>query len=428
MFVESTSMELKREYTKSYLKTVSAFANERSGKIVFGVADDGEIIGVVNESKLRHQIENAINDNFKPIPEFKIEVQLVENKEIIILSVFRGKAIPYLYQNKAYMRLDTSTFVADDYRIRNWFQEIYSVKFEEMEVSENEGYNFTFDDLAQEFKERTGLQDFNDGALITLGLKKDGKYTNIGRLFSDKNSYLMGVDIVKFGKDYSEFVKRKRMTNQSLISQFNSAMEMFDLYYHDYQVVYNGERIDRVRIPRNAFREALANAIVHRNYEMNGNIQIEFWDTHIKITSPGGLTPEISEAQYLAGNISLPRNTTIANIFYRLGIIETMGTGIARIKSEYVPFSQESKFKISTHHIEIELPVIDYEKKELTDSRDRMVLQLLEKGACGRNEIQEHLGTSASTVKNILSILLEQNKIERFGNGKATKYRLLELE
>ena len=423
MFAETNILELKQAYTKSYLKTVSAFANERNGKIIFGIADDGQIIGVNDESKIRQQIENAIHDSFTPIPNFDLETNVIDGKSIVILSVARGLAIPYLYKGKAYMRVDTSTFVADEFRMRKWFQEISNINFEEQLVDEVEGFSFEW--LQRAFYEEMGIGEFTEGMLITLGLRKNGQFTNVGRFFSDENTYRFGVDIVKFGRNASEFVKRLRLTNQSIIKQFYDAMDFFDNYYHDYEVVEAGARISRVRLPRNAFREALANAIVHRDYQINANIQIEFWDDYIKITSPGGLTSDISEAQYLSGGISVPRNATIANIFYRLRIIETFGTGVGRIKSEYFSWGQTPKFKVSTNTIEVILPVINYDKKAMIDNRETEVIKLLEKMPQSRNQIQEVLGLSASTTKNLLLSLAEQNKIERFGKGKATKYRLI---
>jgi len=423
MFFESKEMELKREYTRSYLKTVSAFANERNGKIIFGVTDEGEVLGIEDDAKVRQQVENAIYNNFSPVPNFELETQMIGDKKIVVLSVFRGFAIPYLFEGKAYMRTDTSTFVADGFRMRRWFGEISNVSFEDILIEDNE--LFTFDYLEKAFKNSVDLEEFTEGTLVTLGLKKAGKFTNAGRFFADENAYKFGVDIVKFGANSSEFVKRLRLTNQSIIKQYDEAMAMFDTYYHDYEVISNGERVRRTRLPRNAFREALANAIVHRDYQMNANIQIEFWDTHIKIVSPGSPPDEISEAQYLNGGISVPRNATIANIFYRLNLIETLGTGIGRIKNEYLAFSQAPKFKLSSNIIEVVLPIIDYDKKVISDSRVEEILTLLEKAPCSRTEIQQELGLSASTIKNILAILLEQNKIERFGKARATKYRLL---
>ena len=422
MYTESNKMELKQEYTKSYLKTVSAFANERNGKVIFGITDDGEVWGVEDDAKIRHQIENAINDSFTPIPDYELETQVIAGKKIVILSVRRGLAIPYFYKDRAYMRTDTSTVVADSFRIRRWIQEILSVDFDEALTDDEE---LEFHHLQEALRERIGLTEFTEGTLITLGLKKKEQFTNAGRVFADINAYKFGVDIVKFGANSSEFIKRLRMTNQSIIKQFNEAMDFFDIYYNPYEVVSKGERITRIRIPRNAFREALANAIVHRDYQMNANIQIEFWDTHIRIVSPGGLTNEMSEEVYLAGGVSVPRNTTIAHIFFRLKIIEVLGTGVGRIKGEYLAFGQKPKFKLSSNFIEVTLPVIDYRKNNTIKSRETDVLDFLKQSPSSRAEIQEKLGLSAATTKRFLTTLLEQNKIERFGRGKGIKYRLL---
>ena len=422
MFFESSEIELKREHTKSYLKTVSAFANERNGKIIFGVSDEGEVLGIVDDVKVRHQIENAINDSFKPIPSFELETQLIEGKKIVVLSVRRGLAIPYLFKGNAYMRTDTSTVVADEFRMRRWFQEISNVDFDEMLIDDL-GLEFHY--LERVFRNQIELAEFTDATLVTLGLKKGEKFTNAGSFFADENSYNFGVDIVKFGANHSEFVKRLRLTNQSIMKQYDEAMAMFDMYYHDYEVVISGERVQRTRIPRNAFREALANAIVHRDYQLKSNIQIEFWDTYIRIISPGGLTSEMSEERYLSGGVSIPRNATIANVFFRLKIIEIFGTGIGRIKSEYLVLGQIPKFKLSSQNIEIILPVIDYDKKAIVDGREADVLNLLRMKPCSRAEIQKEMKLSSTATKNFITTLLNQNKIERFGNGRATKYRLL---
>jgi len=415
-------MELKQGYTKTYLKTVSAFANERNGKVIFGITDDGEVIGIEDEAKIRLQIENAINDNFTPIPDFELETQIIADKKIVILSVNRGLEIPYLFQHRAYMRTDTSTIVADSHRMRRWFQEIASIEFDEALTDDED---LEFNHLKVAFQEHIGLAEFTDGTLITLGLKSGEKFTNAGRVFADTNSYRFGVDIVKFGESISEIIRRLRMTNQSIMKQFNDAMDFFDIYYNPYEVISEGERIQRIRIPRNAFREALANAIVNRDYQMNANIQIEFWDKHIRVMSPGGLTNEMSEEEYLAGGVSIPRNTTIAHIFFRLKIIEVLGTGISRIKREYLTFGQKPKFELSPNIIEIILPVIDYGKKATLEKRETDVLELLKQSPSSRAEIGERLGLSPATTKRFLTSLLEQNKIERFGKGRATKYRLL---
>jgi ATP-dependent DNA helicase RecG len=420
MYKESNQLELKREYTKSFLKTVSAFANERDGRIIFGIDDGGNIVGVSDEVEIRQRIENAINDNIHPRPEFKLETKIDEDKQIVILTVLRGRAIPYLYQNKPYMRNDTSTSVADEFRLRRWYQEISDEDFDEKIVDDQ---GLTFEQLAKAFEIELGVKTFTDDTLVTLGLKRSGKFTNSGRFFADENRFNFGVDIVKFGKNRSEFIRRERLTNQSLLTQYQEAMAMFDQYYHDYEVVTKGERVTRTRLPREAFRESLANAIVHRDYQVKGNIQIEFWDDHIRVVSPGGLTSQMTPESYLEGNVSIPRNETIANIFFRLKLIETFGTGIERVKQSYLEFEQEPTFKVSTTFIEVNLPTIDYSKQQVADDREEKILTLLVEGPKSRSYINKELGFGPTWTLKLLTTLLEQGKIERIGAGPSTKYQ-----
>jgi len=266
---------------------------------------------------------------------------------------------------------------------------------------------------------------FNENTLLTLGLKKGDKYTNAGRFLADENDFNFGIDIVKFGKNQSEIIRRERLTNQSLLKQYDKGMALFEEYYHDYEEVTGAYRVSRVRLPQEAFRESLANSIVHRDYSIKANIQIEFWDNHICVTSPGGLTDGMAEETYLNGGLSVPRNETIANIFYRLNIIETFGTGINRIIESYSEYRQKPTFVIEGNVIRTVLPIIDYSKKSLFSEREQIVWNSLKKGTKTRKELQERLGTGDSVTKELLNELVKQGKIERIGKGPSTKYRML---
>lgn len=106
---ESKTIEFKERYSKTVLKTVSAFSNYHDGKIIIGITDKGIPIGVDDPKDLRLSIENAINDNIKPNPNFEIELKTVENKIVLVLFVYKGYQTPYVVNHKAYKRSDTST-------------------------------------------------------------------------------------------------------------------------------------------------------------------------------------------------------------------------------------------------------------------------------------------------------------------------------
>ncbi|MDR1018584.1 MAG: putative DNA binding domain-containing protein [Lachnospiraceae bacterium] len=422
MFKESNTIELKQEYSKSYLKTVSAFANERDGKIYFGVKDNGEVIGVQNDMDIRLQIENAINDSFSPIPYYSLETQNINDKVIVILSVFKGQSIPYLYKGAAYMRNDTATIIADSFHIREWIKNIDVFDYDSLMARQD---NLSFEFLANELKQRLNLQNFNRDTEITLGLFNKENYTNGGVLLADSNNLGIGTDAVKFGKSSSIFIERLRIINKSILSQYKETMNFFDKYYKDYEEITQGERKKRIMIPRDSFREAIANALVHRDYQLNSNIHIEFWDTYVKIISPGGLIEGMTEEKYLNGEVSVLRNKIIANVFLRLGIIENFGTGINRIKQSYAEYEQKPKFIIEDNFITIKLPVINYEKEDKKEIILNKIVEMLEEQDLTRKEIEDVLNLSSSTTKIYLKSLVEQNKIRKIGKGKNTKYSFL---
>ena len=113
--------------------------------------------------------------------------------------------------------------------------------------------------------------------------------------------------------------------------QYDEIISVFKRYYQ-YEEINGFERKDRELIPEEAFREAVANSLVHRTWDVQSHIKISMYDDRIEITSPGGLPRELNEKEYLNGNISYLRNPIIGQLFFRLKYIEMFGTGILRIK------------------------------------------------------------------------------------------------
>ena len=148
--------------------------------------------------------------------------------------------------------------------------------------------------------------------LITI----DGKYNNAAAIIADTNNF-PGIDIVKFGDNINEIMDRETLIGKSIFEQYDFAFSMYNKYYV-YELIDGQERKIVNKIPENAFREALANALVHRTWDDSPNIRIQMFKDRITITSPEGLLNSISEKEYLDGQVSKLRNPIIANIFYRL--------------------------------------------------------------------------------------------------------------
>jgi ATP-dependent DNA helicase RecG len=184
-----------------------------------------------------------------------------------------------------------------------------------------------------------GIEGFNTDTLRTLGLYKNGSYNRAAQLLADENDIASSyIDMVRFGDTESIFLERKMIKDCSLLMQFDEAMDFFDRWYHPYEEVAGAYRETRIYIPKDGFREALANAIIHRDFMINSFVRIAMYEDRIEITSPGSLPQGISEEDFLSGKVSVPRNKLIAGVFNRLDIIELFATGIKRIRAEYEPF------------------------------------------------------------------------------------------
>lgn len=419
---EKFNLEFKLEVSKTFLKTVSAYANYNDGVIVFGVDDDGEIIGIENATEESLRIENMVNDSIVPVPIFEIKIKKADNNKIIVLEVKKGKDTPFYYQGKAYKRANTSTVEVDRFELRRLSMEGLNVDYEERKASSQ---NLSFAALEELLKEKVGIEKINLDILRTLNLfSKEGYYNIAGELLADKNEVdFSGIDIIKFGKNINKILYRETIANESLLVQFDRAIRIFEQYYQ-YEEIDGYDRIKRELIPKEAFREALANAIVHRVWDINSYIQISMYEERIEINSPGGLPAGISKEEYLNGNISVLRNPIIAGVFYRLNIIEKFGTGIARINEEYIHSISKPNFDISENRIRIILPVTEFDKLDLSKEEVLVYGLLKEEVELTRKEIDSKTGFDKSKTLRVINNLIEKNIIEKTGSGVAVTYKV----
>ena len=412
---ESRELELKSTVTNTFLKTVSAFSNYNSGKIIFGVDDTGKITGLKNIEELCLDLENKINDNINPKPDFKF---IKDNKKnIITLIVEEGMNKPYLYKGKAYKRNDTSTVEVDKIELNRLTLLGLNQYYDELKARNQD---LEFKVLKKELEKKLSLKNFSKDVLKTLNLYDDKNgYNNAAELLSDKNSF-SGVDIVKFGKNIDEILDRNLFINMSIISQFQKTSEVFNRYYK-YEQILGSERIEKELIPEKAFRETIANALIHRTWDVNSNIRVSMYEDKIEISSPGGLPSGISEKEYLNGQISQLRNPILANIFFRLKYIEMFGTGIRRINESYKDYAVKPAFEIFENSIKITLPIIKTELFLTTD--EKIIMDILEKGAIlSSSEILKMTEFKKDKLNRLLKKLIQKNYIDIIGNGRGTKY------
>jgi len=420
---EGYNLEFKEEVSKTFLKTVSAYANYNDGEIIFGLDDDGNVVGVKEgpkEEALR--IENMINDSLSPVPYFEIIIKDVEEKTIIIVEVKKGKDTPYYYKGKAYKRGDTASIEVDRFELRRLALEGINMHYEDRKAS---SVDLNFSVLEAGLKKEAGIERLNLDILKTLNLyHKDGYYNTAGELIADENDRdFSGVDIVRFGKDINKILYRKTISNVSLLTQFDRAVNIFEQYYI-FEEIDGYNRIKKELIPKEAFRESLANAIVHRVWDTNSYIQIAMYEDKIEINSPGGLPAGISKDEYLYGNISILRNPIIAGVFNRLNIIEKFGTGIARINKEYTQSISKPDFEVSENRIRIILPVTQIDPIDLSEDENMIYELLKEEVELSRKEIDLKTGFNKAKTLRTLNSLVDKNIISKTGSGATLTYKL----
>ena len=416
---ESRQLEFKETISNTFLKTVSAFANYDGGSILFGVNDNGEAVGISDIEQKCLDIENSINDSIKPQPEYSMEV--INVGKTIALNVRPGVNKPYLYKGKAYKRNDTSTIEVDQIELKRLILAGENMDYEELPSHDQ---NLEFSYLEQELISKTGIKKLSKDILKTLNLYSDKNGYNIAAaIVSDKND-LPGIDIAKFGETISIFQKRKTLEHQSIIRSFYEAVEMYKDYYQ-YEKVEGFERKLFETIPEEAFREALANAIIHRVWDINSHIRVSMFDDRVEIVSVGGLPNAVTVESYLSGDLSVLRNPILANVFHRLNLIEKFGTGIRRIKEAYSDSQTKPSFEVTENIIKVTLPLLS-EKMDLTQD-ELAVYSVLSKNI--NKPISEimaspSIGFGKSKVTEILKRLASKKLVDIEGTGRGTKYRI----
>ena len=411
---ETATLEFKQQLSKSYLKTVSAYANYGTGKIIFGIADDGTPVGLADPQDTCLRIEHAINDSIDPVPRFELAIE--EDARTVTLTVHEGPDKPYLSSGRAYRRTDTSTVEVSRLEYGRLVLTGEHVSFDALVAKEQD---LAFGHLEKELASKLGLKPLDQNSLISLELMTpSGEYCNAAALLADSNHF-PGIDIARFGESINIINARHTFEHMSVLEQMQRTLEVFDTYYA-YEEIVGFERIAKTLVPREAFREAIANALVHRCWDVRANIKVGMFADRIEITSPGGLPAGITEELYLAGGPSVARNPLLANVFFRLGHIERFGTGIPRILDEYAHETVSPSFALRDSSITVMLPVTVLENVTLDEEA---ILAVLAKGsALTRSQISEKTQLSKSKAIRTLNALVEKGLVTKVGEGRSVRY------
>ena len=254
----------------------------------------------------------------------------------------------------------------------------------------------TFAKLETEFIRVMGIEKINKDILKTLELYSDQSgFNNAAALLADDNQFT-GIDIIRFGDTIDEIMDRESLENISILSQLEKTLQMFRKHYQ-YEKIEGAERKCIDKIPEKAFREAIANALIHRMWDIPASIKVSMYADRIEISSPGGLPAGISEEEYLNGQISILRNPIIGNI-----------------KPSYQCFSNS---------IKVILPVIR-ENYDLNEAEQILVNILKGKEKMSRSEIEKAAEMEKSKAVRTLNSLIEKKILKKTGAGRGVRYTL----
>ena len=410
---ESKNLEYKEKLTKNYLKTVSAFSNYCDGEIVFGVNDDFKVVGIDNPKEMCLNIENQINDSIKPKPDYTLKIN---DDNTITLFVKKGLYTPYKYEGKAYKRNDTSTITVDEIEEKRLILQGLNLDYEELSCEKD---NLSFNYFSEKLKKELKLESFNIDTLKSLNLYSDDKgYNNAAYLLADNNNF-PGIEIVVFGNSINEIKRRYLLSNESILKQYYQSLEIFENEYI-IEEINGGFRNKKELVPYQAFREAIANAIIHRTWDININTKVEMWQDRIIISSPGGLISNMSVDDYINGRFSYLRNRIIANIFYRLQIVEIFATGIKRINESYTNSVNKPLFNVTENAITITLPVI--KSSDLSKNENNILASMKANYSYSRSDLEELTGITKDSIIRSLNLLVEKGLITKVGKARSTYY------
>lgn len=426
---EDKNTEFKREYVDDIKKTFVAFANTDGGDVYVGIGDDGHVIGVNDADGTMLQISNVIRDAIKPdLAMFcDITTEVIQDKNVVKVCVNRGTARPYYLAAKGirpqgvYVRQGASSVPASESAILSMIRETAGDKYEE---ARSIAQDLTFDEMDKVFKNKQLA--FGEAQKRSLGLiGEDGTYTNLALLLSDQCTHT--VKIAVFDGEQKMVFKDRREFSGSLLKQLNDAYLFIDQFNHTHAHTEGLYRVDKRSYPTEAIREALLNAVVHREYSFSASTLISIFENRIEFVSIGGLARGISQSDIMLG-ISITRNKKLADIFYRLHLIEAYGTGMPKIMEAYKEYGIEPIIEISDNAFKITLPNTNVTVKktnmEMTEN-ERDVLAVLKGSIKSRPEIQKALGLSQTTAIVTIASLIDKGLIVKVGNGNKTKYRVL---
>lgn len=447
---ESKTVEFKENFPQKNQipKTVCAFANRAGGHIIIGVNDQGDVLGIRDEllDDYLDRISNIIHDSVYPMLIPELYTYKIENKTVIVIQVYPGNSLPYYIKSEGkikgtFVRVGKTNKIADNEMVQELERRRMNKTFDEdisKEVNDEDVANLIgiLENVLGKEITREKLENLN--LIVSVG---DIKY------FSNAAEIILGkmdnccIKCARFtGDSVLDFIDKKEYLGD-IFNQLNSTIGFIKSHINIAGIIKGSglKRKDVLEIPEEVFREAILNAIIHRDYAISGSdIKVAVYNSRIDIISPGGLPKSITIEEIYAGRSEI-RNKIIARIFREAGIIEQWGSGIPRIRevcqqeglkapelSEDGLFVKLTVFRKIKEHIMNEKRTentSDIPKASEIENEKEQIYHLVKgNGNYTVKEISSILEISAASAQRRLDALQKEKKIKRIGAKKSGKW------
>ena len=431
---EEQDIEFKKEWRNEHLKTIAGFANTEGGVMCIGIDDNGRTVALSNIKKLLEDIPNTIRNKLQITPSVKIEEK--DDREVIKITV-NSSDFPVFLDGKINIRSGSTTQELKGSELTNFLLEKTGKTWDSLTV------DATFDDLDLET-----FEYFKRLAIDRLPEIKNASYKTIFKNLEliTNDEKLTRALIFLFGKKPQTFF----ITAQSRVGRFKTPTEILDTVIADGNLfkqldtlmnaikkhlnvrfeIKGIERKDVWDYPLEALREAVINALIHKDYLSTAEMQIKIYDDRLWIWNPGKLPKQLTIESLKIEHSSFPKNPLIASVFYYAGFIERWGSGTKRMidlcKVQGLP---EPEFKEEFCGISVyfrkDIYTEEYLRKfGLNERQIKAVMYVKERGRITNKEYQAINNVSNKTAYLELSNTVERAVFKVEGRGKSTIYTL----
>jgi len=430
---ESQSVEFKSEFSPEVGKTICAFANTNPGTVLLGATDDGTIKGV--SEKIEEQVANVAH-SCKPSIYPEIKKVMHKGKLVLVVEVPQSKGILHSFKNIAYKRVGTSDMPLSPEEVIAFAREARIIRFD------NKFCDAKLSDIDEEKVRRFIQAAIAHGRLnVDPNIAVDEFLEKMKLKEGDRLTYAA---VLLFGREPQRFVLQSevrcarfkgttsltfidmKVLSGTVIEQIDDA-EKFVMNHISLAAQIKGFlREERWEYPLSAIREAITNAVCHRDYFSTANVHVSIYDDRVEVWNPGGLPPELTIDALKGPHKSIPHNPLIADALYFIKYIERWGTGTQRIVSDTLAHGlPEPEFSESAGGFWVVFRKAEAFLESLNERQKKAWDYLREKDKITRSVYAELCGCSIRTAARDLDDMLTKGLIKREGRGKNSYYRRL---